>query len=47
MCGMITDTTDETATLHYDVDMGGYEEFDAAAEGVDVDLFVLGDLGLA
>ena len=43
MCGMITDATDEAAALHYDVDMGGHEELDASAEGVDVDFLVLGD----
>ena len=46
-CGMITDTTDEAAALHYDIDVGGHEELDAAAEGVDVNLLVLGDDGLA
>ena len=44
---MVADATDETAALNKDVDMGGHEEFDAAAEGVNVNLLVLGDDGLA
>ena len=47
MCGMIADATDEAAAFHHDVDVGGHEELDAAAEGVDVNLLVLGDDGLA
>ena len=47
MCGMITDTADEAAALNYDVDMGGHEKLDAAAEGVDVNFLVLGNHGLA
>ena len=46
-CGMLADAADETPALHFDVDVSGYEELDAAAEGVDVDLLVLGDDGLA
>ena len=33
---MIADATDEAAAFHHDVDVGGHEELDAAAEGVDV-----------
>ena len=47
MCGMIADAADKAAALHYDVDVGGHEELDAAEEGVDVDFLVLGDNGLA
>ena len=43
VCGMVADATDEAATPHDDVDMGRYEELDAAAEGVDVYLLVLAD----
>ena len=43
MCGMVADAADEAAALHYDVDMSGHEEFDAAAEGVDVYFLVLCD----
>ena len=46
-CGMITDTADEAAALHFDIDVGGYEEFNAATEGVDVDFLILGNHGLA
>ena len=42
-CGMVADAADEAAALHYDVDMSGHEEFDAAAEGVDVYFLVLCD----
>ena len=45
--GMITDAADETVAFYHDVDMGGYDEFDATAEGVDVDLLILVDDGLA
>ena len=41
--GMVADAADEAAAFYYDIDMGGYEELDAAAEGVDVDFLVLGD----
>ena len=46
-CGMITDTADEAAALHFNVDMGGHEEFDATAEGVDVNLLILSNHSLA
>ena len=38
---MITYTSDEAVAFHYDIDMGGYEELYAAAEGMDVDFLVL------
>ena len=44
---MITYAADEAAALYDDVDMGGYEELDAAAEGVDVNYFVFSNHGLA
>ena len=47
MGGTIANTTNEAAAFYYDVDMGGHEEFNAAAEGVDINLLVLGDDGLA
>ena len=47
MGGTIANTTNEAAAFYYDVDMGGHEEFNAAAEGVDIDFFVLGNRGLA
>ena len=47
MCGMIADAADEAAALYYDIDVGGYEELDAAAEGVDVYFLVLVDDSLA
>ena len=47
MCGMIADAADEAAALYHDVDMGGHNEFDAAAEGVDVDFLVLSNHSLA
>ena len=47
MCGMIADAADEAAALYYDIDVGGHEELDAAAEGVDVNLLVLVDDGFA
>ena len=47
MCGMVAYAADKTAAYHYDIDMGGHEELDAAAERVDVYLLVLGDNGLA
>ena len=43
MCGMVANAADEAAALHYDIDISGHEELDAAAEGVDVDFLVLGD----
>ena len=46
-CGMITDTADKAAALHFNVDMGGYEEFDATTEGVDVNLLILSNHSLA
>ena len=46
-CGMIADTANEAAALHHDVDVGGYEEFNAATEGVDVYLLILGNHSLA
>ena len=42
----IANTTNEAAAFYYDVDMGGHEELNAAAEGVDINLLVLGDDGL-
>ena len=44
---MVSDAADEAAAFYYDIDMGGYEELDAAAEGVDVDFLILGNDGLA
>ena len=44
---MVADATDETAALYHDVDVGGHNEFDTTAEGMDVDLLVLGNHGLA
>ena len=35
-CGMIADTANEAAALHFNVDVGGYVEFDATTEGVDI-----------
>ena len=46
-CGMVADAADEAVAIHFDVDMGGHEELNATAEGVDVDFLVLGDDGLA
>ena len=46
-CGMITDTADEAAAFYDNVDMGGYVEFDATTEGVDIYLLVLGNHSLA
>ena len=46
-CGMIADTANEAAALHFDIDVGGYEEFNAATEGVDVYLLILGNHSLA
>ena len=45
--GMVADAADEAAALNYDVDVGGHEKLDAAAEGVDVNFLVLGNHGLA
>ena len=45
--GMIADTANEAAALHSDIDVGGYEEFNAATEGVDVYLLILGNHSLA
>ena len=44
---MITDTADKTTALHFNVDMGGHEEFNAATEGVDVNLLILSNHSLA
>lgn len=46
-CGMIADTANEAAALHFNVDVGGYVEFDATTEGVDVDFLILGNHSLA
>ena len=46
-CGTVAHTAEEAAALYDDVHMGGHIEFDAATEGVDVYLLVLGDHGLA
>ena len=46
-CGMIADTADKAAAFYDNVDMGGYEEFDATTEGVDVYLLILGNHSLA
>ena len=46
-CGMITNTADEAAAFYDNVDMGGYEEFDATTEGVDVNLLILSNHSLA
>lgn len=46
-CGMIADTADEAAALHFNVDVGGHKEFDATAEGVDVNLLILSNHSLA
>ena len=46
-CGMITDTANEAAALHFDIDVGGHEEFDATTEGVDVNLLILSNHSLA
>ena len=45
-CGMIADAADKAAAFYDNVDMGGHEEFDAATEGVDVDLLILSNHGL-
>ena len=47
MCGLVAYAADEAATFYDDVDVGGYEELDAAAEGVDINLLVFSDNGLA
>ena len=46
-CGMIADTADKAAAFYDNVDMGGYVEFDATTEDVDVYLLILGNHGLA
>ena len=46
MCGMIADTANEASAFYLYVDRRGHEEFDAATEGVDVNLLVLGNHGL-
>lgn len=46
-CGMIADTADEATALHFNVDMGGYVEFEATTEGVDVNLLILSNHSLA
>ena len=43
MYGMITNTADEASALHLDIDVSGNKQFDAATEGVDVNLLVLRD----
>ena len=47
MYGMITDTADEAAALHLDIDVSGYKQLDTAAKRVDVNLLVLRDDSLA
>ena len=46
MCSMVADAADEATALNDDVDMGGHKKLDAAAEGVDVYLLVIGDDGI-
>ena len=46
-CGMIADTADEAAALHFNVDVGGHKEFDATTEGMDVNLLILSNHSLA
>ena len=46
-CGMIADTANEAAALHFNVDVGGYVEFDATTEGVDIYLLILSNHSLA
>ena len=45
--GRAADTADETSAFHLHVDRRGHEEFDAATEGMDVDLLILSDHSLA
>ena len=45
--GLVADTTKETTAFYYDVDRAWHIEFNTPAEGVDVNLFVLGDDGFA
>jgi hypothetical protein len=45
--GMIADATDETLAFYFHIDRCGDKDFNAAAEGVDVDFLILGDDGLA
>ena len=47
MYGMISDTTDEAAALHLDIDMSGHKQLDAATERMDVDLLIFCDDSLA
>ena len=47
MYGMITDTADEAAALHLDIDVSGYKQLDTAAERMNVNLLVLRDDSLA
>ena len=47
MCGMVADATYETTALYHDVDVGGHNEFDTTAEGMDVYFLVLGNHSLA
>ena len=46
-CGMIADTADEAAARHLNVYVGGYVEFGATTEGVDIYLLVLSNHSLA
>ena len=46
-CGMIANTAHEAAALHFNVDMGGHEEFDATTEGVDIYLLILSNHSLS
>ena len=44
---MIADAADEALAFYIHIDRRRHNEFDAATEGMDVDLLVLGDDGLA
>ena len=46
MCSMIADATDEALAFYLYVDRRGYEEFNAAKIGVDVDLLIFSNHGL-
>ena len=44
---MIADAADEASAFYINIDRRGHGEFDASAEGVDVDFLVLGNHSLA